>query len=69
METASFSLEQIEIASPCPADWTEMEGDDKVSFCKKCQKNVYNLSAMSRSEAESLVLRMSLFPAIRGDSE
>lgn len=49
-------LEDIRIASPCPADWNQMVGDDKSRFCKQCEKNVYNLSAMTREEAELLVL-------------
>jgi hypothetical protein len=32
-----------------------MVGDERVRFCRKCSKNVYNLSAMSRAEAEDLV--------------
>jgi hypothetical protein len=51
---ASF-LEEIEIASPCSADWAKMEGDDRVRFCKECRKNVYNISTLSRSAAEQLV--------------
>lgn len=49
-------LESIRIASPCDARWDEMTGDDKSRFCGKCEKHVYNLSAMSREEAELLVL-------------
>ena len=48
-------LEVIDIARPCPADWDEMRGDDQVRFCKHCSLHVYNLSAMSRAEAERLV--------------
>jgi hypothetical protein len=48
-------LEHIRIASPCHAAWDAMEGDDRVRFCGSCQKNVYNLSSMSRAEAEALV--------------
>lgn len=48
-------LKQIRIANPCPARWEEMEGDDRVRFCGTCKKNVYNLSALQRSEAEALV--------------
>jgi hypothetical protein len=51
-----FSLEQIRIASPCPASWEEMLGDDKVRFCQICSKNVYNLSLMTRDEAQTLVI-------------
>jgi hypothetical protein len=32
-----------------------MVGDDRVRFCGKCEKNVYNLSAMPREEAAELV--------------
>ena len=48
-------LENIRIATPCRADWDEMAGDERVRFCGKCEKNVYNLSAMTRADAEALV--------------
>ena len=32
-----------------------MKGDDRVRFCEGCRKNVYNLSALSRDEAERLI--------------
>jgi hypothetical protein len=48
-------LERVGIASPCSAPWEEMVGDDYVRFCEKCEKNVYNLSILSRAEAEALL--------------
>lgn len=48
-------LENIRIATPCRADWDDMRGDDRVRFCGQCEKNVYNLSEMTRAEAEALV--------------
>lgn len=48
-------LESLYVAAPCKADWNEMLGDNRVRFCGQCQKNVYNLSNMSRKEAERLV--------------
>jgi hypothetical protein len=48
-------LEELRIARPCPARWDDMQGDDRVRFCGSCQKNVYNLSALSRAEAMRLV--------------
>lgn len=48
-------LEQVRIASPCGARWDEMRGDERVRFCLACEKNVYNLSAMPRDEAERLL--------------
>ena len=51
----SKPLEQIRIARPCPSRWEEMKGDERVRFCGLCQKNVYNLSAMSREAATRLL--------------
>jgi hypothetical protein len=48
-------LDGIEIASPCSADWNEMEGNERVRFCQDCQKRVFNLSAMTKAEAETLI--------------
>jgi hypothetical protein len=48
-------LDRVRVASPCDADWNEMVGDDRVRFCGKCAKNVFDLSAMARDEAEALV--------------
>ena len=50
-----FSLDVIGVASPCDAAWEDMRGDEQVRFCGQCEKNVYNLSAMSREAAEQLV--------------
>jgi hypothetical protein len=50
-----MELDNVRIASPCRADWDAMQGDERVRFCAECGKNVYNLSAMSRLEAEALV--------------
>lgn len=50
-------LGRVRIASPCPASWEAMEGDGRVRFCRLCHLNVYNLSEMTRGEAEALVAR------------
>ena len=50
-------LTNVSVAAPCPADWDSMIGGDRVRFCSQCQLNVYNLSAMSKFEAESLIAR------------
>ncbi|MBI4748609.1 MAG: ankyrin repeat domain-containing protein [Acidobacteria bacterium] len=52
-------LDCIQVKSPCTEDWTEMVGNDEVRFCSHCRKHVHNLSAMTRREAEELVLRSS----------
>lgn len=49
-------LDNIHIAAPCPANWEEMSGDDRKRYCSQCQLNVYNLSSMTRKEAERLLI-------------
>jgi hypothetical protein len=48
-------LEDVRVASPCSANWDAMTGDDRVRHCGSCNKSVFNLSAMNRSEAEALL--------------
>ena len=48
-------LDQVRVASPCNASWDDMTGDDRVRFCGKCEKNVFNISAMPREDAEQLL--------------
>lgn len=48
-------LARVRVASPCKADWDQMIGTDRVRFCGQCSLNVYNLSAMTRDQAESLI--------------
>jgi hypothetical protein len=50
-----MTLDTIRIATPCSADWNEMKGDDRSRFCGHCSLNVYNLSEMSRTEAQAFV--------------
>lgn len=52
---SSIALESVSVASPCHADWDAMRGDERSRFCPSCVKNVYNLSAMTTSEARSLI--------------
>ena len=53
----SNPLDDIRIASPCNADWDQMIGHDRARFCGQCNLNVYNLSSMTREEAELLIGR------------
>ena len=52
-----MNLDDIRIASPCNARWEDMAGDERARFCGGCSKNVFNLSAMTRPEIESLIRR------------
>jgi hypothetical protein len=48
-------LENIKVASPCHERWENMDGDSRVRNCGKCEKSVYDLSAMTREAAENLL--------------
>ena len=45
-------LDVLEIASPCPVRWSDMQGDDRARFCRQCKLQVFNLTDMTRPEAE-----------------
>ena len=49
-------LEDVRIASPCSARWADMRGDERVRFCGQCEKKVYDLSMLTRVEAEALIV-------------
>ena len=49
-------LDNVSIASPCSQDWNAMIGNERTRYCGDCKLNVYNLSGMSRAEAENLIL-------------
>lgn len=49
-------LSRVRIAAPCHADWDSMTGTERARFCSSCNLHVYNLSAMTRTEAECLVV-------------
>jgi hypothetical protein len=53
-------LDRICIAMPCSVDWNDMKGDNKVRLCGGCNKDVYNLSALSKKEAEEVLSRPTL---------
>ena len=56
MQTRTNPLDHVKVAAPCPAEWERMTGDDRKRFCHQCSLNVYNLSGMTRREAESLIV-------------
>lgn len=51
-------LERVRIRRPCPVEWDDMEGDDRVRHCGRCSLNVYNVAEMTRAEAEALVMTL-----------
>ncbi len=58
-------LDSLKVASPCTVPWDSMRGDDTVRFCGLCEKNVYNLSAMTRNEAEAFLEERGVSACVR----
>ncbi len=49
-------VHNLQIATPCKADWSEMSGDERKRFCGACKLHVYNISEMTLAEAEALII-------------
>src|SRR5262245_19054089 len=56
MARVSSPLDHVRVAAPCPAEWDQMIGTERVRFCGQCNLNVYNLSALSKAEAEAFIM-------------
>ncbi len=50
-------LDQVQVKTPCEADWTSMRGNDRVRFCEHCNLSVHDLSQMTRKRARRLVAK------------
>lgn len=48
-------LDTISVESPCSVPWNSMRGDGRSRFCSQCRLNVFNISEMSRPDAEELI--------------
>lgn len=48
-------MDNVRVATPCEADWSQMQGDDRVRHCSDCRLNVYDVSQMTRAEAATLI--------------
>lgn len=55
-------LPRLRIASPCREDWNAMVGDERVRRCSRCEKDVFDLSAMTAREAEALLAAHRALP-------
>jgi carboxypeptidase family protein len=55
MSRDRIDLDRIDVASPCPMAWDDMTGNERVRFCSQCKLNVYDIAAMTKSEAESFI--------------
>ena len=55
MPRVESPLKNLKIASPCSMSWDAMAGDERKRFCGECKLNVYNLSGMTKYDAEHLL--------------
>ncbi len=58
-------LNKIIGASPCSESWDNMQGDERVRNCLRCSRSVYNLSDMTRAEAEQFLLQNETSQCLR----
>ncbi len=56
MQQFTHPLDSVRIASPCSSDWNAMYGNERMRFCSECKLNVYNLSEMTKQEAENFLM-------------
>ena len=50
-------LDVMDVKEPCTEPWEGMKGDARTRHCERCRLSVYNLSAMTREEAQSVLRR------------
>jgi hypothetical protein len=55
LKASPIDLTNIRVASPCPADWEKMIGNERVRHCADCNLSVYNLSAMTERQVQELI--------------
>jgi hypothetical protein len=48
-------LDLIEVEKPCPKDWNRMRGSDEKRFCDHCNRDVYDLGALSEADVQNLL--------------
>ncbi len=49
-------LDNIRVATPCSEPWSQMTGDARVRSCDACNQRVYDLSELTRDEAQALIV-------------
>ena len=60
-----MGLSNLRVASPCKERWADMTGDEQVRLCSGCDRQVYNLSEMTRDEAEAVLAARGIKPCVR----
>jgi hypothetical protein len=61
----AIELPNLRIGFACKQRWEDMVGDDRVRACGGCDRPVFNLSAMTREDAERVLATRGLTPCVR----
>ncbi|HEY5920988.1 MAG TPA: hypothetical protein VIV11_04925 [Kofleriaceae bacterium] len=61
----AIELPDLRIGFACKQRWEDMVGDDRVRACNGCDRPVFNLSAMTREQAEAVLATRGLTPCVR----
>src|ERR1041385_1229810 len=61
----TIDLPNLRLGFACKERWENMVGDDRVRACSGCDRPGFNLSAMTRAEAERLLATRGLTPCVR----
>ena len=62
---SGIPLDNVRIGFQCNQRWEDMIGDDRVRACRGCDRPVFNLSEMTRTEAEALLATRGVTPCVR----
>lgn len=46
-------LDNLILSYSCPINWDSMDGNERERFCKQCSKTVFNISDLSKKEANA----------------
>lgn len=52
---SKFDINSIYVASPCPASWDAMHGDNRSRRCDQCELMVYNIEGLTTAETSALI--------------
>jgi|GEM_PF-1544637 len=61
----AIELRNLRIGFACQQRWEDMIGEERVRACAGCDRPVFDLSAMTRAEAERLLATRDLTPCVR----
>ena len=55
MTTRRDKLQRLRVASPCPASWESMQGDERRRHCLQCDKPVYDFAQLTPREIAGVI--------------